>query len=180
MLIMGIASIGELSAKSAKLNIPQIKGATIDEEALTRDAVRDYGMVSSRTKNQSAALQAALDDMERRGGGNLLLPEGEYCFGEVYMRSNVQLRVSSKATLYPYRNDKTINVIMLNFARARKETKESDFIENCSVSCYDGDKYTVDYSDFAPSSSKEGLSKVRFAAARMVRNFTIADARMML
>ncbi len=165
------------AADDIKLYIAKIEGANIDAKSYTRNCVTDYGMVSSKTKNQSRELQAAIDDMSNRGGGNLLLPEGEYCFAEVYMRSNVQLRINSKATLYPYYTSNTENVIMLNFTPNKSDLEEL-YIENCSVSCYGGDRFTVDYSHFTPD-GHEGLNKVRFALARLVRNFTIADANIL-
>lgn len=165
------------AADDVKLEIATIEGAKIDAKGYSRNAVTDYGMVSSKTKNQSRELQAAIDDMSIRGGGNLLLPKGEYCFADVYMRSNVQLRINAKATLYPYYTPKTQNVIMLNFTPSKRDLEEK-YIENCSVSCYGGDRYTVDYSHFVPD-GHEGLNKVRFALARLVRNFTIADANIM-
>ncbi len=181
MLILSL-SLAELSANATveTLKFADIKGATIDRKAAMRNVVKDYKMVSDRKKNQSAELQFAIEDLSKKGGGNLVIPAGEYCFAEVYMRSNVQLLISSKATLYPYYTPKTNNVIMLHFTPSLQE-KPNEFVENCSVSCLDkGKQYTVDYSDFAPDSNgSQGLDRVRFALARLARDFTIADANIL-
>lgn len=175
-----LLAIGAEVTSAAELKFADIKGATIDRNAPTRDVVKDYKMVSDRKKDQSARLQFAIDDVSKRGGGNLTIPAGDYCFAEVYMRSNVQLLISSKATLYPYYTARTHNVIMLHFTPSLQE-RPNEFVENCSVSCLDeGKQYRVDYSDFAPDSDgNQGLDKVRFALARLARDFTIADANIL-
>ncbi len=149
-------------------------GATIDLDGYTLCAVDDFGLIPNSTDDQSAKLQGALNYLEQKGGGNLIIPAGEYYIAEIYMRSNVQIIVSKDATFRPYQTGAS-NIILFNFTRTSSDNK-NDYVENCSITCLDeGEKYTVDYSDFTPDGSTEGVSQVRFVRARMVRNFTIAD-----
>ncbi len=167
-----------LTTSAQSIEMPTTFGVEINKSALTRDAVRDYGVESGSDKNQTSKLQAALDDLEKKGGGNLIIPKGEYRFAELYMRSNVHILVSSKATLKPYYTPKTYNIIMLHFTPAKAEIPNK-FVENCSISCLDaGKQYTVDYSEIA-SDGSESLSKVRFVVNRLVRNFMVADANIL-
>ncbi len=178
-LALLLTSLMVTAQSSDAIILPDTLGCHIDLDAPSRNVVTDYKMQSDPSKNQSSKLQAALDDMSRRGGGNLIIPEGEYCFSEVYMRSNVHLRVSSKATLRPYFYGGARGTIMLHFTPDVREAGE-EYIENCSISCYDGDQFTVDYSDFntEPAFSTHGETQktmVRFICNRLVRNFLISD-----
>ncbi|MFI3305536.1 MAG: hypothetical protein R3Y68_03360 [Rikenellaceae bacterium] len=169
-------AVSTIAAQSIKM--PTTFGVEPDKFALTRDAVRDYGVESGSDKNQTPKLQAALDDLEKMGGGNLIIPKGEYRFAELYMRSGVHILVSSKATLKPYYTPKTYNIIMLHFTPAKAEIPNK-FVENCSISCLDaGKQYSVDYSEIAPDGS-ESLHRVRFVVNRLVRNFMVADANIL-
>ncbi len=161
------------------LEMPTNFGATIPTKGvLTCDAVKDYGVEKYTKENQTPKLQKALDDIESKGGGVLIIPKGEYRFAELYMRSGVHIKVSSDAILKPYYTPKTQNIIMVHFTPAAREIPHK-FVENCSISCLDeGKQYTVDYSEIAPDKS-ETLHKVRFVVNRLVRNFTVADAKIM-
>ncbi len=142
------------SQESSALVMPTGWGVEPDMSALTRNAVVDYGVVSGSDKDQTAALQAALDDLEQWGGGNLIIPAGEYHFSTLYMRSGVHILVSKDATLKPYFPEEgydwvaTVNMIEFTRSWSSNESAE-DYVENCSISCYEGGgaKYTVDYSD---------------------------------
>ncbi len=174
---------GGSESNDSLISLPDTLGCTIDIYATTRNVVEDYGMQSSTTLDQSAKLQAALDDMESIGGGNLLIPEGTYCFSEVYMRSNVHLRVSEDATLRPVRSATGGSVIMLHFTPSNTEV-DSSYLSNCSVSCYDGDQFTVDYSDFNPDETYniDGSNidnMIRFIRCRLVHKFRIEDVRIL-
>ncbi len=164
-----------LATSAATLKMPTTFGTEPDRKGLTLDAVKDYGVVSGSDKDQTPKLQAALDDLEKRGGGNLVIPKGEYRLAELYMRSNVHILVSSKATLKPFYTPKTYNIIMVHFTPAKREIPNK-FVENCSISCLDrGKQFTVDYSEIN-SDGVGKLHKVRFVVNRLVRNFMVADA----
>ncbi len=160
---------------------PEDYGATIDLSAYSRNLVDYYQAIPNSTQDQSSILQQALNEMEWLGGGNIIIPAGTYYFADIYMRSNVHLLLSKDTIIKPYINGsptttEASNVIILNFTRSSSDS-ENGYIENCSVSCLDqGERYTIDYSDFCPDGSTEGITQVRFVRNRLVRNFTIADA----
>ncbi|MFI3318147.1 MAG: hypothetical protein SNH88_03065 [Rikenellaceae bacterium] len=149
---------------------PDAKYATVDFST--------NNLVSSKTADQSAKLQAIFDEYSAQGGGYLILPAGEYAFINVYMRSNIHLKVDEGATLYPYyssslsRNANGELPIgnMLTFAQSTN-TSSAEYIEDCSISSLNGGRYTVDFRDIEYGV----LQQVRFIVCRMVRNFQISD-----
>ncbi len=140
----------------------------------TKDVVKDFGMKSDPTQDQSAKLQKAIDAVAKAGGGKLIIPKGTYCFVDVYMKSNVHILVSKDAVLKPYWGDKD-KVAMLYFSvdekRITKDPSAPRFIENCSLRGLDGE-YTVEYSDVDIKAARWGI---RFIIAGNVKNFYIAD-----
>lgn len=159
-----------------ELGIPDIKGTVIDNTALLRSVTDDYGMKSDEEADQSTLLQKAIDDISKKGGGNLLIPAGTYCFAEVYMKSGVHILVDKEAVLKPYWGEKTRNVIMFHFNA--KEESEHSYIHDCSISGLSGEQYTVDYSHFTPDPGDNfpPTMPVRFVLCKTVKDFMIADA----
>jgi hypothetical protein len=74
--------------------------------------IRDYGAQPSRTGNAQASIQRAIEACAVAGGGQVLVPAGVFGTATIYLRSNVELRLASGATLLAlsdstlYRNDK--------------------------------------------------------------------------
>ena len=60
----------------------------------------DYGAVSSVEINQSKAIQAAIDACWKDGGGEVIVPEGQYLTGDIRLRSNITLHLQKKRTAY--------------------------------------------------------------------------------
>ena len=146
---------------------------TITKVKLVKDLVKDYGLVSSQTKDQSQKLQSAINDISKKGGGKLIVPKGTYVFYNVYMNSNVHLVVDKEAVFKPFLGEKT-KTNMLNFgvpsdvfkSNGEKET----YIENASIRASNG-KFTVDYSDVDPNVAWG----IRFISCGQVKNFLISD-----
>lgn len=61
--------------------------------------VRDFGAVGDGRTKDTFALQQALDHCTLFGGGEVLLPPGEYLSGTLQMRANTTLRLDEAATL---------------------------------------------------------------------------------
>lgn len=62
--------------------------------------VRDYGAKGDRAGNDQRAIQAAIDACGRSGGGEVLIPPGNYPAGKLVLKSGVTLRLSTGATLW--------------------------------------------------------------------------------
>ncbi|MDW5266884.1 MULTISPECIES: glycosyl hydrolase family 28-related protein [Acidobacteriaceae] len=61
--------------------------------------VRDYGAAGDGKTNDRVALQEAIDRCGVFGGGEVVVPEGNYVTGALALRSNVVLRLEKDATL---------------------------------------------------------------------------------
>ena len=79
-LVFCVASV--LNAKAADFNI------------------RDYGAKSDTTQLSTSALQQAIDDCSKAGGGRVVVPAGQYKIGTVVLKSHVHLYLEQGATLY--------------------------------------------------------------------------------
>ena len=62
--------------------------------------VRDYGAKADQTHNDAPAIQAALDACNQAGGGEVLVPPGNYFAGKLILKSNVTLKLENGATLW--------------------------------------------------------------------------------
>ena len=61
--------------------------------------VRSFGATGSGTNKDTAAIQKALDACVAAGGGEVLIPAGNYLVGSIVMGSNTTLRFETNATL---------------------------------------------------------------------------------
>ena len=62
--------------------------------------IMDYGARNDTTMLSTQALQRAIDDCSRAGGGRVLVPTGQYKIGTIVLKSNVHLHLELGATLY--------------------------------------------------------------------------------
>lgn len=49
--------------------------------------------------NNAPAIQSAIDSLSRSGGGKIIIPEGTYALGTVYLKDNIELYLSEGAEL---------------------------------------------------------------------------------
>ena len=69
--------------------------------ALARDYnIMDYGARQDTTVLSTEALQRAIDDCSRAGGGRVVVPTGSYKIGSIILKSDVHLYLEHGATLY--------------------------------------------------------------------------------
>lgn len=59
-----------------------------------------YGAVADTTRLSTAAIQRAIDACNATGGGEVLVPAGDWKTGSIFLKSNVTLRLENGATLY--------------------------------------------------------------------------------
>ncbi len=149
----------------------------------------DYGVAPNTGESLTTALQSVFDEFSAEGGGSLYFPAGTYLFSGLCMRSNIHLYIDPDAVLSPDTALSSDAGNMLHFSSSTS-SNSTTFIENCSIQCSESSKqYTVDYSMrnmsyittalsvlYEFSADNDGFEKVRFFVARMVRDFTIADA----
>lgn len=59
-----------------------------------------YGAQNDTTQLSTSAIQQAIDDCSRNGGGRVVIPTGSYKIGTIIIKSNVHLHFEHGATLY--------------------------------------------------------------------------------
>ncbi len=62
--------------------------------------VRDFGAKGDGSTNDTSAFQTALDRCAALGGGEVLVPAGDYLIGGIQLRSNTTLRLDAATTLH--------------------------------------------------------------------------------
>ena len=62
--------------------------------------VRDYGAKTDRAGNDAPAIQAAIDACNQAGGGEVLVPAGNYFSGQIVLKSNVTLKLENGAAIW--------------------------------------------------------------------------------
>ena len=73
----------------------------LTEAAEARDYnIMDYGAKADTTVLSTKALQQAIDDCSRAGGGRVVVPTGQYKIGSIVLKSDVHLYIEQGATLY--------------------------------------------------------------------------------
>ncbi|WP_010136721.1 pectate lyase family protein [Ochrovirga pacifica] len=107
--------------------------------AVIKNLVEDYGVDNSFDTDDSDLLQIAVNDIHSLGGGRLIIPEGNYSFAEVKLKSNVHIVISHKAVLRPSLRGDTRNFKIFSIGR------HNDKVENISiVSDSETEKFMVD------------------------------------
>ena len=61
--------------------------------------ILDYGAVSDGKTLCTSAIQSAIDDCNKNGGGRVLIPSGNFDSGTVYLKDNVELHLEHGALL---------------------------------------------------------------------------------
>jgi polygalacturonase len=61
--------------------------------------ITNYGAASSKSVNNTAAIQKTIDACSTAGGGTVVIPAGIFVSGPLLMKSNINLQISEGATL---------------------------------------------------------------------------------
>jgi polygalacturonase len=87
-------------------NLAMLRAATLPVIPVTTFTVTDYGAVSSTTTDNTSYIQQTINACSAAGGGIVVIPAGTFLSGPLAMKSNVNLQISSGATLrmLPYGN----------------------------------------------------------------------------
>jgi polygalacturonase len=62
--------------------------------------VREFGAKADHTNNDASAIQAAIDGCNQSGGGEVVVPAGNYFAGKIVLKSNVTLKLENGATIW--------------------------------------------------------------------------------
>lgn len=62
-------------------------------------AITDFGAVQGDKEKTSDAIALAIDAANKNGGGNIIIPEGEWLTKKIHLKSNVNLHLEEGATL---------------------------------------------------------------------------------
>ncbi|MGA2889645.1 MAG: glycoside hydrolase family 28 protein [Terracidiphilus sp.] len=94
-LLSGIGIAEQSSqSKSAKQNPP-----VADSKPKLVLNIRDFGATGDGTTKETAAIQQTIDRCSVFGGGDVLVPAGNYLTGSIQLKSNVTLRFEDDATI---------------------------------------------------------------------------------
>ncbi|WP_158022024.1 glycoside hydrolase family protein [Flammeovirga pacifica] len=122
----------------------------------------DYPVDNSFSTNDSDVLQKAIDDISSQGGGKLYIPKGNYSFSEVSLKSNVHLRIDSKAVFRPAEipDKRNKNYTMFKVVNEKSKTP----VQNVSICGVNG-KFTVDLR----------YTKTEFLNVRIIQSFNVTN-----
>lgn len=81
-----------------------------------------YGAVADTTRLSTAAIQRAIDACNAAGGGEVLVPAGDWKTGSIFLKSNVTLRLENGATLYGSTDIKDYIPVKTNYVSLRTHT----------------------------------------------------------
>ena len=115
---MGLpAAEAQPSANSIYRTRQQTKETVIDVQTAEVLSVRDFGAAGDGRAFDGTAIQQAIDACGGAGGGQVLLPAGEYVSGTLVLRDNVTLMISRGATL---RGSKDLNAYTMPDGQTRR------------------------------------------------------------
>lgn len=84
------------TAESVLAQKQPLKKASVAESVLD---IRKFGAVGDSVRVNTRAIQKAVDECSRLGGGTVLVAGGVYSSGAIFLKSNVHLRVDKSAKL---------------------------------------------------------------------------------
>lgn len=102
-LILPRVSFGQTAAKNsadAWAQVPQILARIKPPKFSKKDfLITKYGAKSGGADDCTDAIRKAIDECNKKGGGRVVVPAGEFLTGAIHLKSNVNLHVSKGATL---------------------------------------------------------------------------------
>ncbi|EMI56429.1 Iota-carrageenase A2 [Rhodopirellula sallentina] len=131
-----------------------------ENRSLVKDLQKDFGVPTDGSRDVSADLQKAIDELSSAGGGMLTMPAGTYQIANVHLKSNVHIGIDHEATLIPFVGNKVKNTTLFSMG------KDDEPVENVSVRGLGG-RFTAKFFEYA-----KGLQVV---ATGNVNNFYIGN-----
>jgi polygalacturonase len=91
---------GSTSSQDPWDQVDEILSKIIAPEFPDRDfLITDYGAVADGTTKNTVAIRRAIEACNAAGGGRVVVPEGEFMTGPIYLKSNVNLHVQKGAKI---------------------------------------------------------------------------------
>ena len=87
-----------------------------------------YGAKADTTVLSTKALQQAIDDCSKDGGGRVIVPTGQYKIGSVVLKSDVHLYLEQGATLYGSTNLDDYRPMKSDYVSLRTQTSTIQLI----------------------------------------------------
>lgn len=87
-----------------------------------------YGAKTDTTKLSTKALQQAIDDCAKAGGGRVVVPTGQYKIGSIILRSGVHLYLEQGATLFGSTDLKDYLPVKSDYVSLRTQTSTIQLI----------------------------------------------------
>jgi len=87
-----------------------------------------YGAKTDTTKLSTKALQQAIDDCAKAGGGRVIVPTGQYKIGTIILKSNVHLYLEQGATLFGSTDLKDYLPVKSDYVSLRTQTSTIQLI----------------------------------------------------
>ena len=81
-----------------------------------------YGAKADTTVLSTKALQEAIDDCSKAGGGRVVVPTGQYKIGSVVLKSDVHLYLEQGATLFGSTNLDDYRPMKSDYVSLRTQT----------------------------------------------------------
>ncbi len=103
--------------------------------------ITSYGAKSDTTILSTRAIQGAIDDCSRNGGGKVIIPAGNYLTGTLYFKSNVTIHLEQGAVLYGSTRlaDYPENLPDYTFYRKGEVKRALIYAEKCSDIALEGE-----------------------------------------
>ncbi|MCR5130630.1 MAG: glycoside hydrolase [Prevotella sp.] len=94
----------------------------------------DFGAVDNLKSNSTMAIQKAIDECSRQGGGRVVIPTGQFVTGSIVLKSNVELHLERGATLFGSTDLKDYKAMKSSYVSLRTQTTTIQLIYADSVS----------------------------------------------
>jgi polygalacturonase len=110
-------SVADTDPEAAWAQVPQILSRIVPLYFPPHKfPITKYGAVGDGVTDCSPAFQKAIDDCNRSGGGEVIVPEGNFLTGPIHLKSNVDLEVRKGATiLFSTNREEYLPVVMVRY-----------------------------------------------------------------
>ena len=114
-----------------------------------------YGAKADTTVLSTKALQEAIDDCSKAGGGRVVVPTGQYKIGSVVLKSDVHLYLEQGATLYGSTNLDDYKPMKSDYVSLRTQTSTiqliyADKVRNVVIDGFDNVEVKTEAPDIRP------------------------------